>query len=225
MTGIGSVSPLGAGGGAATAAALDRGVSAIGRIRAFATDDRGSHLGGEVGDLAAHLQPDEFRRLSRASQIALVACRLALADAAVEPGVLPGLGLVLGSHYGDFRSSEEFARGYLRRGPLGLSPVIFPHTVMNAMAAHAAIAIGAQGPMLTVNQAGIAGELAVARAAMFVATGRSPAMLAGGVDELCPVLHRELWRLGTTSPHSGDVEGCWPFDRRANGTVLGEGAT
>jgi 3-oxoacyl-[acyl-carrier-protein] synthase II len=225
VTGIGSVSALGAGGGAATAAALDRGASAIARIQAFATDDRGSHLGGEVGDLAAHLQADEVRRLSRASQLALVACRLALADAAVEAGVLPGLGLALGSHYGDFRSSEAFALGYLRRGPLGLSPVVFPHTVMNAMAAHAAIAVGAQGPMLTVNQAGIAGELAVARAAMLVTTGRASAMLAGGVDELCPVLHRELWRLGTTSPRGGDAEGCWPFDRRANGTVLGEGAT
>jgi 3-oxoacyl-[acyl-carrier-protein] synthase II len=182
-------------------------------------------LGAEVDDVAPHLSPEEVRRLARASQLVAVACRLALADAGVEPRAISGLGLVLGSAYGDFRSSETFAQGYLNRGPLGLSPVLFPNTVMNVMASQAAIAIGAQGPMLTLNQDGVAGELAVARAARFIAAGRAPAILAGGVDELCPVLYHELARLGTCSPRGKGAEGCWPFDRRANGTVLGEGAT
>jgi 3-oxoacyl-[acyl-carrier-protein] synthase II len=159
------------------------------------------------------------------SQFAVVACRLAAADAGIAPGSVPELGLVLGSHYGDLRSSEAFARGYLARGPLGLSPLVFPSTVMNGMAAHAAIALGAQGPMLTVNHGGLAGEMAVARAADLVAAGRAPAVLAGGVDELCGVLYRELARLRTTSPGRSGPEGCWPFDARANGPVAGEGAT
>lgn len=225
ITGVGSVSALGVGGGAAVAEALTRATPAIGPIQAFSTTGFRSHLGAEVGDVTAHLTPEEVRRLSRVCQLAVVACRLAIADAGVEAGALPGLGLVLGSHWGDFRSSEQFARGYLARGPLGLSPMIFPNTVMNAMAALAAINLGARGPMLTVNQAGIAGELAVARAVSFIAAGRARAVLAGGVDELCPILFRELARLGTTSPRGAGPEGCWPFDRRANGAVLGEGAT
>lgn len=225
VTGVGSVTALGIGGGAAVAATLIRGAPAIGPIRAFSTGGFASHLGAEVGDLGPYLTADEARRLSRVSQLTVVACRLAMADAGLEPGALPGLGLVLGSRYGDFRSSEEFARGYLARGPLGLSPMIFPNTVMNAMAALAAINLGARGPMLTLNQAGIAGELAVARAAALIAAGRAPAVLAGGVDELCPILFRELARLGVMSPRGRGAEGCWPFDRRANGTVLGEGAT
>ncbi|HEV8676560.1 MAG TPA: beta-ketoacyl synthase N-terminal-like domain-containing protein [Methylomirabilota bacterium] len=225
ITGIGSVSALGVGGAATLTAALARGASGIRAVRGFDTDGAGSHLGAEVEDLSPHLGPEEVRRLARASQLAVIACRLAVADAGVEPRGLPGLGLVLGSAYGDFRSSEAFARGYLGRGPLGLSPVLFPNTVMNAMAAQAAIAVGAQGPMLTLNQDAIAGELAVARAAQLIATGRAPAALAGGVDELCPVLYHELARLGTSSPRGHGAEGCWPFDRRANGTVLGEGAT
>ena len=225
ITGVGTVSALGLGGAAALREALDRGEPALRPVQGFATDGGASRLAGEVGDLAPYLGPDESRRLARASQLAVVACRLALADAGVEPGALPGLGLVLGSQYGDFRSSEEFALGYLRRGPLGLSPVIFPNTVMNAMAANAAIAVGAHGPMLTLNQAGVAGELAVARAAALVAAGRASAVLAGGVDELCSTLYRELGRLGAISPRGEGAEGCWPFDRRANGTVVGEGAT
>ncbi|HEV8310366.1 MAG TPA: beta-ketoacyl synthase N-terminal-like domain-containing protein [Methylomirabilota bacterium] len=225
ITGVGSVSALGIGGGASLAAALVRGVPAIRPVQAFSTGHGPHRLGGEVGDLTPHLTADEVRRLSRASQLAVVACRLALADAGIDVGTLPGLGLVLGSAYGDFRSSEAFALGYLTRGPLGLSPMAFPNTVMNAMAAHAAIAVAAQGPMLTVNQAGIAGELAVVRAAGFIAAGRAPAVLAGGVDDLCPILYRELGRLGAISPRGSGPEGCWPFDRRANGTVVGEGAT
>jgi hypothetical protein len=59
-------------------------------------------------------------------------------DAGLEGG--RGLGLTVGSEYGDFRSGAEFFNGFLRRGPAGLSPMIFPNTVMNSMAAVVAIA-------------------------------------------------------------------------------------
>ena len=231
VTGIGSLSALGVGGGEVVAQALAAAAPALGPVRAFSTAGGPSHLGGEVGDVTAYLEADERRRLPRISQLALVACRLAVRDAGLEPGTIPGLGLVLGSQWGDFRSSEAFASGFLARGPLGLSPLVFPSTVMNGMAAHAAIALGARGPMLTLNQAGIAGELAIARGASLIAAGRAAAVLAGGVDELSEILFRELARLAAISPTAASPaagaapEGCRPFDRRANGTVAGEGAT
>jgi 3-oxoacyl-[acyl-carrier-protein] synthase II len=225
VTGVGSVSALGAGDGAAVGAALTRSAPAIGPVRAFPTDGCPSRLGGEVGELTSYLQDGEARRLARASQLALVAARLALADAGLQPGQLASAGLVLGSHWGDFRSSETFALGYLERGALGLSPLIFPNTVMNAMAAQVAIAVGVRGPMLTLNEVDVAGELAVARGAALIGTGRASAVLAGGCDELSAILYRELGRLGTTSRAEPGPEGCLPFDRRASGTVLGEGAT
>ena len=180
VTGVGSVSALGADGGAAVGEALARGVPAIGPVRAFPTDGCASRLGGEVGDIATHLQDGEARRLSRASQLAVVAARLALADASLQPGQLAEMGLVLGSHWGDFRSSETFALGFLERGILGLSPLVFPNTVMNAMAAQVSIAVGVRGPMLTLNEVDVAGELAVARGAALIASGRASAVLAGG---------------------------------------------
>jgi 3-oxoacyl-[acyl-carrier-protein] synthase II len=178
-----------------------------------------------VGDLAGHLLDGEARRLSRASQLAVVAARMALADAGSQPGQLPMAGLVLGSHWGDFRSSEAFARGFLERGALGLSPLIFPNTVMNAMAAQVSIALGLRGPVLTLNEMDVAGELAVARAHALIVAGRARAVLAGGSDEMSPILYRELSRLGLMSPADPGPEACRPFDRRASGTVLGEGAT
>ena len=231
VTGIGSLSALGVGGGEVVARALAAAAPALAPVRAFSTAGGPSHLGGEVGDVTAYLDADERRRLPRISQLAVVACRLAVRDAGLEPGTIPGLGLVLGSQWGDFRSSEAFASGFLAKGPLGLSPLVFPSTVMNGMAAHAAIALAARGPMLTLNQAGIAGELAIARGAGLITAGRAAAVLAGGVDELSEILFRELARLAAISPTDASPaagaapEGCRPFDRRANGTVAGEGAT
>jgi 3-oxoacyl-[acyl-carrier-protein] synthase II len=225
VTGVGSVSALGAAGGAAVGEALQRGVSGIGAVRSFPTDRCWSRLGGEAGDVTGHLQDGETRRLARASQLAVIAARLALTDASLQPGQLAAVGLVLGSHWGDFRSSESFALGFLERGVLGLSPLVFPNTVMNAVAAQVSIAVGVRGPMLTLNEVDAAGDLAVARGAGLVASGRASAVLAGGSDELSPILYRELSRLGTMSQTEPGPEGCRPFDRRANGTVLGEGAT
>jgi 3-oxoacyl-(acyl-carrier-protein) synthase len=225
VTGIGSVSALGVHGGQGLAAVLARSAPAIAPILAFPTEGCRSRLGGEVGELAAHLLDGEARRLTRASQLAVVAARLALTDAGLQPGQPQTSGLVLGSHWGDFRASEMFARGFLERGPLGLSPLIFPNTVMNAMAAQVAIALGVRGPVLTLNEVDVAGELAVARASALIGAGRARAVLAGGSDEMAPVLYRELGRLGLMSPTDPGPEACRPFDRRASGTVLGEGAT
>jgi 3-oxoacyl-[acyl-carrier-protein] synthase II len=225
VTGIGSVSALGVGGGAAAGEALARGVSGIGPVRSFPTERCWSRLGGEAGDVTPYLQDGEGRRLARASQLGVIAARLALSDAGLPAGQLAAVGLVLGSHWGDFRSSESFALGFLERGTLGLSPLVFPNTVMNAMAAQISIAVGVRGPMLTLNEVDVAGDLAVARGAALVASGRASAVLAGGCDELSLILYRELSRLGTVSRAEPGPEGCRPFDRRANGTVLGEGAT
>ncbi len=228
LTGVGSLSALGAGGFAASGRAVEAGRPALGVVRAFPLEGCGSRLAGELPDgaLADWIGRDEARRLSRICQLTVAACRLALRDAGMDWSVDgPELGLIVGTEFGDLRSSQEFADGYLRKGPVGLSAMVFPSTVMNAMAAAATIAVGAKGPSVTLNQATVAGELAVARAASMVANGRMPAVLAGGVDEICPVVYRMLSVLGALSPMAGGPEGCWPFDRRHNGPVRGEGAT
>ena len=226
ITGIGSVSAAGCGGSAFVADALSRRAETIAPIRAFAVDGCPSRLAAEVDDerLMALLDPDAVRRLSRICRMAVAACRLAAEDAGIEGG--RGLGLTVGSEYGDFRSGAEFFNGFLRRGPAGLSPMIFPNTVMNSMAAVVAITIGAKASSITLNQATVAGDLAVARAAALIADGRADAVIAGGVDEIFHDVYRGLAALGALSPMGGDApEGCRPYAPDHNGPVLGEGAT
>jgi len=226
VTGMGSVSAAGCGGSSAVAAALARSAETIAPLKAFALPDCPSRLAAEVddGELMTLLDGNAVRRLSRICRMAVAACRLAAADAGIEGGAR--LGLAVGSEYGDFRSGAEFFNGFLRRGPAGLSPMIFPNTVMNSMAAVVAIATGAKAPSVTLNQATVAGDLAVARAAALIAGGRADAVLAGGVDEIFLDVYRGLSALGALSPMAGDIpEGCRPYASDHNGPVMGEGAT
>lgn len=225
ITGIGHIGPLGSGGRDVIAAFLRANTTAIGPLTGFPTDGGTRHLGATIPESA--LEPtEEARRWSRISQMAVAACRHAVAESGVtEPAMLHRFGLVIGSEYGDLQSTEAFDAGFLRRGPRGLSAFLFPHTVMNAIAGTVSMALGIKGPMLTLNQAGVAGELAVARAIALLAAGRAPAVIACGVDELFPVLYEVLGLLDVPSPRGGGEEACTPFDQRHNGPVMGEGAT
>jgi 3-oxoacyl-[acyl-carrier-protein] synthase II len=223
---MGTVNALTAGGRDAVAGALALGRSAIGPATGFSVSDLPSRLAAQVepGVLASLVDRDAARRLSRICRLTVAACELAVKDAGVAGG--PGLGLVVGTEHGDFSSSEEFALGFLRGGPAGLSPMIFPNTVMNTMASVAAIAVGAKAPSVTLNHATVAGDLAVARAAALVASGRAEAVVAGGVDEVSAPVYRRLALMGALSPMARrGPEGCRPFDPAHNGPVLGEGAT
>jgi 3-oxoacyl-[acyl-carrier-protein] synthase II len=232
VTGMGTVSAAGLGGRDMVRALHARRDSALRPVRGFDTSALPCHLAGEVDDeaLDALFDRDAARRLSRICRLTVAACRLAVEDAGVDAG--PSLGLVVGTEYGDFRSSGEFATGFLKRGPSGLSPMLFPGTVMNAMGAAASIAIGVKGPTVTVNQVTVSSEIALARGAALIVHGRAEAVLAGGVDELCgPVYQRLAHELGVLSPmrrpdgQREGVEGCRPYAPDHNGPALGEGAT
>jgi Beta-ketoacyl synthase, N-terminal domain len=226
VTGMGSVNACAAGGTEAVAKALAQGRSPIAPMRAFPVEGLSSRLAAEVDDhgLGVLIDGDRARRLSRICRLTVAAVVLAVQDAGVAGGT--DLGIAVGTEHGDFRSSQEFATGFLRRGPSGLSPLIFPNTVMNTMASVAAIAVGAKGPSVTLNQATIAGDLAIARATALIRAGRAEAVVAGGADEICEAVYRRLAEMRVISPMSGGgPEGCRPYEAGHNGPVVGEGAT
>jgi 3-oxoacyl-[acyl-carrier-protein] synthase II len=166
------------------------------------------------------IDPTEGRRLARVCQLTIAAARLAVAEARLDSAIERGL--VVGSELGDFTSTIAFADGYLARGPAGLSALLFPNTVMNTMAATTAIAVGARGLSLTLNAPTIAGELAVARAAAAIAGGRADTVLAGGVDELDPLVGETLDALGDEGVRG---EGATFLALEAEATARARGAT
>src|SRR5262245_20899956 len=106
ITGIGCVSPFGVGGYALIADVLRTNATAIRPLTRFATDGLASRLGAEIP--AAYLpETEEGRRWSRLSQMTVLACRQAVAEAGLDGSdTLAQAGLVVGSGFGDLCSTE-----------------------------------------------------------------------------------------------------------------------
>jgi 3-oxoacyl-[acyl-carrier-protein] synthase II len=201
---------------------LSGGSAALGAYLACPRTDPGQLASGA---LAGTVTGVDVRRLSWVCQLAVAAGKLAVIDAACPSD--GALGLVLGTEFGDLRSTREFAEGYLTRGQAGLSALLFPNTVMNTMAAATAIALGARALSLTINAPTLAGELAIVRATACIAAGRAQRLLAGGVDENDPFVGEVLGRLGADLGVRGEGAGfvvleSWEAARARSARVLGE---
>ncbi|MBK7864839.1 MAG: hypothetical protein IPJ65_40820 [Archangiaceae bacterium] len=106
-----------------------------------------------------------------------------LANALLGERRIEGLGLVLGTAAGCAQPDREFQAELDAKGwPLG-GPSLFVYTLPTAAAGELSIAIGATGPLLTVNAGTASGLLAVARGLEWVATGRCPAALVCSAEQ------------------------------------------
>jgi len=227
ITGIGVVSSIGIG-KEEFLSSLKKGRSGIEEIKEFDTHFSNSKRGGVI----RYFHPKDFipaskiRRLDRASQFAIAASKLALADAkfSVTRENSSRVGVVLGSGFCGLSSSEEFHRGQVLKGFLDLNPMIFPNTVPNAPSSYVSIELGIQGVNSTLVQ-----SFCTAEAAMFFACDqlrkrRADLILAGGVDELSEFLFRGFSELHLLATDLGHGERSCPYDKKRNGLVLGEGA-
>ena len=139
------------------------------------------------------------RRLSRVCQLTIAAARLAVGESGFDRDRdLPrprSRRRHRARRSSPRRSSSPTAT--CARGPAGLSPLLFPNTVMNTMAATTAIALGARELSLTLNAPGVAGELAsrARRRGGGELDARTPCWPAG-VDELDPLVGDVLEVLG-----------------------------
>ncbi|MGZ3535079.1 MAG: beta-ketoacyl synthase N-terminal-like domain-containing protein, partial [Thermodesulfobacteriota bacterium] len=125
ITGIGVVSPIGIG-KEEFLSSLKSGRSGIDEIKEFDTHFSSSKKGGVIRSFYPKdfIPASKIRRLDRASQFAIAASKLALADAkfTVTQENSSKVGVVLGSGFCGLSSSEEFHRGQVLKGFLDLNP-------------------------------------------------------------------------------------------------------
>ncbi|MHC5020345.1 MAG: beta-ketoacyl synthase N-terminal-like domain-containing protein [Planctomycetota bacterium] len=168
------------------------------------------------GDGSVRRQPEEaieddlhatakgWRRMSRASKLAYIACAHALADAsglvgAPEEGEAAETALVVGSRYGCLSLFEEFHQALRDEGPKAVSPTVFTTGVLNAPVGHASLGQGLRGPCHTLVGGEAAGLEAIALAWELVASGAVRRAVAVGVEE-APAILIEALRAASALP-------------------------
>jgi 3-oxoacyl-[acyl-carrier-protein] synthase II len=210
VTGLAAISSAGVGTEPLLEAVND-GRSRLQPVPEEITGETGHFWGRAEGfKVSDFMPPLKARKFDRCSQFAIVAAGMALEDAGIDRASTDParIGILLGCGFGGIANSEEFLRGYFTRGADGLAPMLFPNTVPNAPASNASIEHGLKGPNVTMVQRFCSAESALMMACRFLLEDRADIILAGGVDELNPLMLKGFQAAGQLHRHaSGFGEG------------------
>ena len=193
----------------------------------------------EFDELARGLSLDEALRLDRATQFAVAASREAMADSGLTGGLAAGsldpgrCALTLGSALGcaSALDREYAACGGRTTGRTGAAlPAperLYDYLAPSSMAAEAARAVGARGPVSLLSTGCTSGLDAIGHAADLVREGSADVVVTGGCEApISPVVLAGFDAVRLASYHCNEdpAGAARPFDRNRDGFVLGEGA-
>jgi 3-oxoacyl-[acyl-carrier-protein] synthase II len=230
ITGMGVLSPVGNTLGESWQSVLN-GRSGIATITQFDASDLPCRIAGEVkafnpGDF---MDFKEARRMSRASQLALAAARMALADAGVAEPVpnAERVGVLIGTGMGGLDRADESLLVYRSKGLARLGPFALTSSLPNMPSHHVSLGLGTLGPISTVISACATGTQAIGEAAEFIRRGVADLVLGGGVEGLIhvgAVAGFAAMRALSTGYNDTPEKASRPFDKGRDGFILSEGA-
>jgi 3-oxoacyl-[acyl-carrier-protein] synthase II len=215
VTGLGAVSPYGAG-VKALWTGLSSGVCAIRPAAAIDTEGLRSRVAAEVPPEALE-GLGLSRRRSRADRMAIAAAAEALADADLDAGDRARAALVVGAVGGGMYEAESWywSRQGGRPGDRRALRSLLPGAHAEVLAAR----FGLCGPRETVVMACASGAASIALAADLIRHGVVQVAVAGGVDALTRICFMGFSALKLLDPGP-----CRPFDRNRRGMSIGEAA-
>lgn len=226
---MGALTPMGVGVQALWSSVV-AGRSGIGTIERADTSNLPVHIGGEVRDF----DPKDFldakaaRHMDRFTQFAVVASRMAMADAGLEPGSVPQGrgGVTFGTGIGGIETWCQQHEVLLTRGPDRVTPYFIPMIIANMAASHVAIDLRLDGPNQTTVTACCSSAHAVGDALNLLRRGDADVMLAGGSEAvLVPLAIAGFAAMRALSLRNDEpTRACRPFDRGRDGFVMAEGA-
>jgi 3-oxoacyl-[acyl-carrier-protein] synthase II len=229
VTGLGAQSPLGP--VDAFWDNLKAGVSGISRISLFDPQNLDVQVAGEVDfDPGNYIDRKSARRMSRASQLTLVAARMALEDSGMSQEEVAEKGgrvaVTIGTANAGFGTLVDISYQYTIHGR---KP--FPTSLINGLpnmpAYYVSLEMGATGPLTTISTACASGTQSIGHAMELILLGKADMVFAGGVDclvrEEVIVAFDAMTVLARDSNESPE-KASRPFDTNREGFVLGEGA-
>lgn len=133
----------------------------------------------------------------------------ALSFAGLTRPDIEGAGVIVGVDSAIDKVKESYFNGVVQDGPLGASPLLFPYTSPNALAARATIHFGIKGPDITIASGPLSFLKAVIYAYRLVSSGRLRHALAAGVTEgvsatICLGLEPSDLSISSVSESRGD---------------------
>lgn len=230
ITGMGVMSPLGHTTEESWESLLN-GRSGIGPITNFDASGLPSRIAGEVKDFVAKKYMDfkEARRISRASQLAIAAARMALDNAGL-PEPVPNaerVGTLIGTGVGGFEVADDNLQILRSKGFSRVSPFAMTGFLPNMPSHHVSLLAKALGPISTVTAACATGTQAIGEAMELIRSGRADMMITGGVEGLiheAAIAGFGAMRALSTAFNDTPEKASRPFDKDRDGFVLSEGA-
>ncbi len=229
VTGLGVVSPIGAG-KEAFWKSLIAGISGVSTISLFDASAYPTQIAAEVKDFnpTDFIEPKESRRMDRFSQFAVVAAGMALKDAGLsKESIDPDrAGVVIGSGIGGLATLEEQHKLLLNQGPRRVSPFLIPMMICNMAAGHVSIFYGLKGPNTCVVTACASGTHSIGDAFELIRRGSADVCVAGGAEAAVTPLSLAGFAAmkALSSRNSEPAKASRPFDSTRDGFVIGEGA-
>jgi 3-oxoacyl-[acyl-carrier-protein] synthase II len=244
ITGIGLVTPLGAGREASWRRLL-AGTSGLGRIETFKVDDLPCRIAGIVPRVDGRnggagqdyaFDPDktmsakEQRRVDDFILFGMAAADEAVADSGWKPDTDEArnrTGVLIGSGIGGLSTIADTTLQLERDGPRKVSPFFIPSALINLISGQVSIRYGFRGPNHAVVTACATGAHAIGDAARLIKYGDADVMVAGGAEAaICRVGFAGFCaaRAMSTGFNETPEKASRPYDKDRDGFVMGEGA-
>lgn len=230
VTGLGTVNPIGKD-VKEFWENIKAGKSGVGLITKFDAEHHATKIAGEVKNFDPTLydmEKKEARKMALFTQYAVASSVLAMKQAGLKKDdVEPGrIGVALGNGIGGFEIIESAYKVLFDRGPSRVPPMITPKMITNEGAANVAIKFNAQGPAYSMSTACASGTDAIGNAALYIRSGITDVMIAGGTEGSITALGVAGFNvIQALSTRNDDPEkASRPFDKDRDGFILAEGA-
>ncbi|MCB1507157.1 MAG: beta-ketoacyl-[acyl-carrier-protein] synthase family protein [Hyphomicrobiaceae bacterium] len=223
VTGLGMVTPIGLDSNE-TWASIKEGKCGVSRVENFPLGDLYIHIAGEIKgfDPATHVKSKKVQYGDRYSWFA--------GRAADEAWTMSGLPTpyvnpyraccIIGSGAGGYSTVETAYRDLFIHNKKATHPLTLLRIIGSSASAHVGIEYGIKGPTFATCSACSTATHAIGLAYDYIRNGLVDVGVAGASEAVLTYGSMRTWQaMRVLSP-----DGCFPFSKKRNGTVLGEGA-